>query len=154
MHFACSSGVPYTSMQRILMPLSRETWSFTVASMLLFLIWMCLNKKVRSARGNVTLPKIEYIVSAYDMVKTFLGLPLSERTLQENATTSLIIWLMAIFVLRNAYLGSLFDLLAGQVNEDPVDTLEKIYKHNYTIYCTMPSSCEILNKTMPHLRPQ
>lgn len=95
----------------------------------------------------------EYISSVHDMLETFLGLPMSERTLKENAMAGLIIWLLAMFVLRNAYLGSLFDLLAGQVNEDPVDTLEKIYKHNYTIYCT-PSSYEFLHKNMPHLSEQ
>lgn len=78
---------------------------------------------------------------------------MTERTLHENAMLGLILWLMATFILRNIYLGSLFELLTDQVNEDPVDTLDKIVEHNYTIYCT-PSSYEIMYKNMPHLRSQ
>lgn len=152
-HFACPIGIPYTSMRRILMPFSREIWFCTVASILLVAFLLCLNKKAQSSPDNETHSKIDYVVSLFDVLESFLGLPIAERTLHENAMLGLILWLLTTFILRNVYLGSLFNLLADQVNEDPVDTIERIIEHQYTVYCT-PATYELLHKSMPHLRAQ
>lgn len=65
----------------------------------------------------------------------------------------MILWLLATFVLRNVYLGALVDLLAGQIDEDPVDTIERVIQYNYTIYCT-PATYEMFYRSMPRIRNQ
>lgn len=152
-HFACPLGVPYTSMRRILMPFSYAIWLYIIASILLVIFLLYLNRLIELQRQKWFKTNDGHMTSIFDVMGVFLGLPMAERTLRENAWLGLVLWLLLTFVLRNIYLGSLFNLLSSQIGEEPVDTIDRIIEHNFTVYCT-PATYELLGKSMPHLKPQ
>lgn len=152
-HFAYPTRVPFSSMRRIFMPFSHELWLITSASIICMMFLFCLNKKFSTPRDHFFDSNKDYEASIFNVMGTFLGLPSTERTLGHNTMLGLIMWLLATFVLRNVYLGSLFNLLTGQVNEEPVDTIEKLIQHNYTVHCT-PATHELLFKNIPRIRKQ
>lgn len=94
-----------------------------------------------------------YEASVFDVLGTFLGHPLTKMAFRNNTIFGMILWLLTTFVLRNVYLGSLFNILAAQVNEDPVDTIARVIQHNYTVYST-PAAYAKLYATVPRIRNQ
>lgn len=153
MHFAYAKGMPLSSMRRIFMPFSHVLWWFVLASIVFMIFLLCLNKKTRTPQQDGPNSVQDYEASVFDVLGSFLGLPLTGKVLRNNTMLGMILWLLATFVLRNVYLGALVDLLAGQIDEDPVDTIERVIQYNYTIYCT-PATYEMFYRSMPRIRNQ
>lgn len=153
MHFAYSKGIPLSSMRRILMPFSYEIWLFIIACIVFMILLLCLNKKTRMLQKNGPNHIKDYEATTFEVMGSFLGLPLTKIALRNNMMLGMVLWLLATLVLRNVYLGSLFNLLTEQFNEDPVDTIERVIEHNYTVYCT-PAVYELFYATMPPIRKQ
>lgn len=155
MHFAYFRGMPLSSMRRILMPFSNILWLFILACIVSMVFLLCLNKKKRTPilQDKRSKSSNDFEASIFDVFSTFLGLPLTVTAFRNNMMLGLILWLLATFVLRNVYLGAVFNLLAAQINEDPVDTIERVIQHNYTVYCT-PATYELFYKSMPRIRNQ
>lgn len=148
-----STGMPLSSMRRIFMPFSHVLWLFIFASIVFMIFLLCMNKKIRTPQKDGSVTAMAYEASVFDVLGTFLGHPLTKMAFRNNTIFGMILWLLTTFVLRNVYLGSLFNILAAQVNEDPVDTIARVIQHNYTVYST-PAAYELFYTSMPNIRNQ
>lgn len=147
-HFACPVGVPYSSIERITMPFSNEIWICVVVYILVASIYLFMNKSVYYDNKLKRNAVVTIVCDVWDL---FLNGQLHIRTRRNSARFMLIVWVLMTFVLRNIYLASLFHLLQAQVNDQAVDTIERIIEYKYTVYTT-PATYELLYRTVPALR--
>lgn len=137
MSFLVPIGVPYTSLQKIYLPFSLPVW-----------LWLL------SAYGIAflfSLLRMHSSMSFFNITSIILGGGVGDEPQQFNARFLLLVWMSTTLILRNAYLGVLFDLLTGQVHHQPVDTFARIKQFNYTFYAT-PYVTSLMRDIFPALQ--
>lgn len=152
-YLASAIGVPYTSIEKIAMPFTFEVWICLLATMLIviFLFYFCgrvkanVQSELRTAQGTIAL--------IMDILNSAFGGPLSEASIRNGSRFGFAVWLLMSFILRNLYSGSVFTFLQAQVNERPVDTIDRVIELNYIIYAT-PATYDALYESEPRLRKQ
>lgn len=95
----------------------------------------------------------DYIFVVFEAINLTLSGSLPARTLRAFKRSGLTVWLLATLILRNIYSCTLFDLLQAQINERPVDTVERLIESNYEIYCS-PTTYDVIYQYIPVLRKQ
>lgn len=90
--------------------------------------------------------------SAFDVMNILLGGPLAAISSRHSTRLVLIGLLFSSMVLRCAYLGSMFHFLQAQIYSEPVNTVEQIYRHNYTVFAT-PTLLDLIYAYNPSMRP-
>lgn len=69
-----------------------------------------------------------------NMINICLGGSISTSPRRNFARYMLIVWLFGCIILRNAYQGSLFDVLRKPKSAPPKDTLDAMLDANYSLY--------------------
>lgn len=70
------------------------------------------------------------------MVNIFFGGSLVRLPTRNFARTLFCIWIFACTVLRSAYQGALFDFIQKPKSVAPLDTVDELIQHDYTLYMT------------------
>lgn len=56
-------------------------------------------------------------------------------------------------ILQSAYLGSVFTLLQAKIYSEPVNSIEKIIRHNYSVFVTS-AGYHMVNDSIPYIESQ
>lgn len=147
--FALPAGIPYTTFEKIAMPFSTGVWIAIFCICILAIVVLSLIKKITFINWRFD-SNSALILS---VINTFLGGTTTETPNRNYAKFGLIVWLLTTFIIRNAYLGSMFNYLQAQIHSMPVDTIDKVTQFNYTIYAE-PSLYKVLYDSEPNLRKQ
>lgn len=79
-----------------------------------------------------------------NMINICLGGAILAVPTRNFARTMFIVWMFGCIVLRNAYLGSLFDVLKKRKTARALDTLDELIAANYLLYMN-PSVMHLFN---------
>lgn len=135
-------GIPYTSLQKIILPFSLWVWIYILIA---FILVLC----------TIRLMKFPLSRAYINVISIFMGgtIPVNDMPQRNYARLAFAIWMFSTLILRNAYQGSLFEHLQSQIEARPVDTLAKISQYNYSLYVS-PFIYNIINASHPNLRKQ
>lgn len=144
-------GMPYSSLERIAMPFSNLVWLCTLIATIFIVQYFYLCRGLNGM--NDIRRNDDYIFVVFEAINLTLSGSLPARTLRAFKRSGLTVWLLATLILRNIYSCTLFDLLQAQINERPVDTVERLIESNYEIYCS-PTTYDVIYQYIPVLRKQ
>lgn len=155
-HFATPMGIPYTSLDKIAMPFSNTVWMAILVVCFLAIITLILIKYINySSNGRLKMGRarkyLGYSALILNIINTLLGGSTVQTPIRHYARFGFIIWLFATFILRNAYLGSMINFLQAPIYNQPIDTIEKVLRFNYSIYAA-PVLHDVLYENSPALR--
>lgn len=129
--------VPYTALQKLLMPFLHAVWFWLLAAF-------------------VAVSIVHYLVfgqSLFDQIIIVMGGSLTRIPRAITPRSLISMWMLATLILRNAYQGALFDILQAQIQYQPVENNKDLIRFNYVIYCE-ENACGYLKIILPHLMPQ
>lgn len=152
-HFAMPMGIPYTSLDKIAMPFTSGVWMAILIVFFLAVITMVLIKNIvcPSKSASTRHTNKGYSALILSIINTLLGGSTVQTPNRHYARLGFIIWLFSTFILRNAYLGSMINFLQAQIYSQPIDTVEKVIRFNYSIYA-VPAIHDVLYESSPALR--
>lgn len=149
--FTSPVGYPYTSIERIVMPFSNMVWFCSCIAIVFIIQYLLLCKNIYQTNDSRVQNDNSLVI--FEAINSSLGGPLSAKALPALNRSGMTVWLLASLVLRTIYSGALFDLMQAQINERPVDTIERLIESNYKIVCS-PFSYDIIYESIPGLRKQ
>jgi hypothetical protein len=120
-----------TSYEKLAMPFDKTTWvllglTFGAA----FAVTVIVNKQSRWIQDivygkNVRMP-------GYNIVSIFFGIGQSKLPMLNFPRIILVLFIWFCFIIRTAYVGVLFELLALDIQRPPPQTLLELIKENFT----------------------
>lgn len=152
-YVASAIGIPYSTYERIAMPFSSGVWLLFLLSLKISILLFCFYEEMKMRLSEHHRTTQRNFALGLDVINSTLGGALSDVTMRNGSRFGFIIWLFMSFVLRNLYSGLVFSFLQAQVNERPVDTIDRVIEFNYTIYAS-PATYNALYNTEPRLRKQ
>lgn len=142
--FYVTPGDLYSSYEKLLLPFDDTTWYyiltvFFVAFFVIFIVNLMPRKFSKYLFGsNVTTP-------ALNVVEAFFGFGQTQEPIEISARIILVYFAFFCLVIRTAYQGVSFDFLTSEMRKKPIESIEKLVNHNYTIV-TMEGSGKAFNE--------
>jgi hypothetical protein len=141
-------GEPFGPWEKLLLPFDRTTWwmlvtTFSIAFSVILLVNRAPKKLQIVIYGRaVTTP-------AYNVVGTFFGVSQSRLPQTNFPRMVLMFFILFCLVIRTAYQGVFFELMATEMRKPVPTTVEGLIDENYTIYDFHSSSItEFFNRTI------
>lgn len=118
-------GVPYSALQKIVLPFGRYIWMSVCAILIvvIFAIYIIKCFKWYNHMDNNTNTRNSNPI--FNIINIFLGASIARMVLNNYVRCILTFWMLTTLVLRNAYQGSLFNFLQAQIEHSPWTQLPK-----------------------------
>lgn len=146
-------GVPYSALQKIVLPFGRHIWMSVCAILIVVILAIYILKCFKWYNRMDHNPNNANTNPIFDIINIFLGASIARMVLNNYLRCIFAVWMLSTLVLRNAYQGSLFNFLQAQIRTQAVDTIAKIIEYNYTLYAT-PVISYALSESTPGVRNQ
>lgn len=152
--FAIPPPKPLAMFDRLFIPFSYAVW-FNISS--LFIIGLVVIVMLKSM-ASIAPHRRAFVVGSQsrvpflNMINICLGGgSIASMSSRNFARALLMVWLLGSLVLRNAYLGSLFDVLHSGKTGRAIQTFDDLIDANYTLY--MKPKYFYLFDTFPRAQP-
>jgi hypothetical protein len=140
-------GEPFGPWEKLLLPFDKTTWwmlvmTFGIAFSVILLVNRAPKKLQIIIYGRaVTTP-------AYNVVGTFFGVSQSRLPQTNFPRMVLMFFILFCLVIRTAYQGVFFELMATDMRKPVPTTFEELIDENYTIYGFESVMTQFFNKTI------
>ena len=126
-------GEPYDSYEKLLFPFDFWTWIlllfvFGCSFLSIFLIGLFPDKIKDAVYGD------NVITPAQNVGSIFFGMSLTQVSLNNSPRIILITFILFCLVIRTAYQGVLFELIAADIRKPLPQTFHELYIKNYSIH--------------------
>lgn len=151
MLYVIPPGRPYTSFEKLFFPFKMDVW-IGVCSLFLFIVILTVALK------SISKKKYDFVLGCnndapfLNIFSVVLGGSITTHQLPNRnfARSMLVILLVATLILRNAYLGCVFDFLLTQKRMEPLFYIKDIYASDVPIYS--PKGRGVFNFDSENLR--
>lgn len=128
-------GRPYSSLEKLFFPFRKEVWICFWSIFLAMVLWIAVVTRISKEKGYFVIGRKNDapVLSLYAIILggTMTAYQLPRRNF---ARTILGILLFSTLILRNAYLGNLFNFLRTQKRMEPLYYQQNIYDSDVPIY--------------------
>lgn len=133
--FAIPPGKPYSSLEKLLFPFKATVWMCICTSFLLMAIAIRILKLISKRKLNFVIGR-NIDAPMLNLFKTCLGGTMTEFQLPKRnfARTILGIVFLTTLILRNAYLGNLFNFLRAQKRTEPLYYTRNVFDSDVEIF--------------------
>lgn len=139
-------GKPYTSFEKLFFPYRKDVWIWICTFFLAMAIWILVLKCISKEKCYFVIG-LKNDAPILNLFAIILGgsMTTSQLPRRNFARTILGIILLTTLVLRNAYLGNLFNFLRTQKRMEPLYYQRNIYDSDVTIYTLRPTGLRFLS---------
>lgn len=147
--FAIPPGEPFSSFEKLFLPLSTETWCLIAATFVVGYIFIVFLKFVKpSTRSFIVGQRNDY--PFFNMFSLFLGGSNNSRLSRNFSRFIFILWGFGSLIIRSLYQGGMFGFLQLQLNKTNPDTVDGIIERQFKLY-TLTNAVNYLEQ-IPQLR--
>lgn len=132
--FAIPNGKPFTTFEKLFLPFKYIIWSCIASLFAIGFIVIVSLKWCSKAEQRKFIVGAKNRTPYINMINICLGGSVTTSPKRNFARYVLIVWLIGCIILRNAYQGSLFDVLRKLKTTPPKDTLDAMVDANYSLY--------------------
>lgn len=127
-------GQPFSPMEKLYIPFAANTWLATSCLLLLATAIIATLKMLDTPVLRHFIQGATNNMPFFNMIGSFLGLPVTRPTTRTFGRFLIVIWLMAAMILRNAYHGILFNILHQNAMHPPPTRIDQLIAQQYTAY--------------------
>lgn len=135
--FVAPVGIPFTPLQKLLMPFDIWIWLSLLITLLITAI---------ASHFILCQPIL-------NVLRIFLGGSLVSMPRGIRDKILMVTWIFAALIIRNVYQSALFDIMQTQIRYTPIETINDVVRFNYTIRCA-PAMCSLIGKSLPQMKQQ
>lgn len=135
--FVIPRGKPYSSLEKLFFPFKMTVWICVCSCLLIVVIAIVILKLTPKEKRDFVIGR-NNDAPFFSLITIFLGGSTTNYQLPRRnfARTILGILLLSTLILRNAYLGNLFNFLRLQKRMEPLYYKQKIFDSDVTIFMT------------------
>lgn len=149
--FAIPAPKQLTQFQRLFIPFRYIIWSCISTMFVIgFVVTVALKSAAEINQRNFVVGRRNR-TPFVNMINICLGGAIMAVPTRNFARTMFIVWMFGCIVLRNAYLGALFDVLKKRTTAGSLNSLDELVEANYSLY--MPATSMYVFDNFPKTKP-
>lgn len=137
LRFTVPVGIPFTPLQKLLMPFDGWIWLSLLITLLIIAI---------TSQFILRQPIL-------DVLRILLEGSLVHMPRNIKDKMLMVIWIFAALIIRNVYQGALFDIMQTPIRHKSIETIADVIQFNYSVQCAI-SVCSLIEKATPNMQLQ
>lgn len=139
--FVVTRGLPYTPMEKLILPFDIPTWILVVLfTLIAYLVIFIVTQFTIETQQFVFGRSVLY--PYFNVLRIFLGVGLSRIPGRNFARFFMIAFTLYCLVIRTAYQGKMFQQMTGSVRKPTPTTVSEMLQSNYTILAALKETIQ------------
>jgi hypothetical protein len=131
---AITPAEKFSNLEKLLLPFDELTWELLIVTFCVaFLVISIVSLMSKIVRNLVFGVKVNS--PALNVIGTFFGISQTKLPGRNFARLILMNFVLFCLVMRTAYQGVLFEMVATDIRKDLPETMDELFKRNHTISC-------------------